>query len=142
MYYLLTDHLGSVNVITNSTGTKLKEYSFDPWGRRRNPTDWTYTAVPGTSITSRGFTMHEHMDEFKLINMNGRAYDPVMGQFLSADPFVQNPLAALNYNRYSYCWNNPLNAVDPSGYIVYNPRWFRRPRLNLDNERKVRFSWL
>ncbi|MFO7370174.1 MAG: RHS repeat-associated core domain-containing protein [Bacteroidales bacterium] len=116
VYYILGDHLRSAHVITNSGGTKLKEYSFDPWGRRRNPTNWTYNNVPAVTITTRGFTMHEHMDQFKLINMNGRAYDPVLGQFISADPFIQDPTASLNYNRYSYCFNNPLRFTDPSGY--------------------------
>ncbi len=116
LYYLLTDHLGSLHVITNATGTKLKEYSFDPWGRRRNPDDWTFNNVPSVSITSKGFTMHEHMDKFNLINMNGRVYDPVMGQFLSPDPFIQNPFSTQNFNRYSYCMGNPLKYVDPSGY--------------------------
>ncbi len=116
LYFLLTDHLGSVHVITNSSGTLLKEMSFDPWGRRRNPVDWTYNNVPAVSITSRGFTMHEHMDPFKLINMNGRVYDPVLGQFLSPDPYVSNPASTASYNRYAYCNYNPLKYVDPSGY--------------------------
>jgi hypothetical protein len=35
--------------------------------------------------------MHEHMDGFKLVNMNGSVYNLVLGQFLSPDPFVQYP---------------------------------------------------
>jgi hypothetical protein len=48
--------------------------------------------------------------------MNGRVYDPVIGRFLSPDPFVQAPYSSQSYNRYSYVWNNPLSMVDPSGY--------------------------
>ncbi len=48
--------------------------------------------------------------------MNGRIYDPLLGRFLSADPFVQFPNNLQNYNRYSYALNNPLSLVDPSGY--------------------------
>ena len=48
--------------------------------------------------------------------MNGRMYDPIAGQFLSPDPFLQNPYLTQNFNRYSYCLNNPLKYVDPSGY--------------------------
>lgn len=39
------------------------------------------------------------------------------------NPFVQNPSNSQNYNRFSYCLNNPLKYVDPSGYIALNP-WF------------------
>jgi len=47
--------------------------------------------------------------------MNGRFYDPVLGRFLSPDPYVQAPDNPQNFNRYSYCLNNPLKYTDPSG---------------------------
>ena len=51
--------------------------------------------------------------------MNARLYDPVLGRFLSPDPFVQMPDFTQNFNRYSYCLNNPLIFVDKSGeYFV------------------------
>jgi len=65
----------------------------------------------------RGYTGHEHMPEFGLINMNGRLYDPLLGRFLSPDPYVQMPDFSQNYNRYSYCLNNPLKYTDPSGEL-------------------------
>ena len=43
-------------------------------------------------------------------------YDPLVGRFLSADNVIQDPTSTQNYNRYSYCLNNPLKYVDPSGY--------------------------
>ena len=50
--------------------------------------------------------------------MNGRSYDPVLGRFLQADPFVQAPKNSQSLNRYSYVLNNPLSYTDPSGYFV------------------------
>jgi len=52
--------------------------------------------------------------------MNGRLYDPLVGRFLSPDNSVQNPYFTQNYNRYSYCLNNPLRFTDPSGN-TYKP---------------------
>ena len=49
--------------------------------------------------------------------MNARLYDPVLGRFLGADPYVQMPDYTQSYNRYSYCLNNPLLYTDPSGEI-------------------------
>ena len=49
--------------------------------------------------------------------MNGRVYDPKLGRFLQADPFIQEADNTQSYNRYSYVINNPLNATDPSGFI-------------------------
>lgn len=47
--------------------------------------------------------------------MNGRMYDPLLARFLSPDPFVQMPDFSQNFNRYTYCLNNPLIYTDPSG---------------------------
>lgn len=49
--------------------------------------------------------------------MNGRVYDPLLGMFLSPDPYVQAPGNWLNYNRYGYCLNNPLIYTDPDGEV-------------------------
>ena len=43
-----------------------------------------------------------------------------MMRISNPDPFVQAPGNWLNYNRYSYCWNNPLRYTDPSGEWVDN----------------------
>ena len=72
--------------------------------------------VPEEFFLDRGFTGHEHLDKFELINMNGRVYDQVMAMFLSPDNFVQSPDLTQNFNRYTYCLNNPLVYSDPSGY--------------------------
>ena len=72
----------------------------------------------GTDFGYRGFTGHEHLDEFGLINMNARLYDPMLGRFLGMDPYVQLPDFTQNFNRYSYALNNPLVYVDPDGEFV------------------------
>lgn len=71
------------------------------------------------NITDRGYTFHEHLEPFGLINMNGRVYDPVLARFLSPDPYVQAPDYTQNFNRYSYCYNNPFKYTDPSGEWVH-----------------------
>jgi hypothetical protein len=50
--------------------------------------------------------------------MNGRVYDPLVGRFISPDPFVQMPDYSQSYNRYSYAFNNPLRFSDPSGFFA------------------------
>ena len=59
--------------------------------------------------------MHEHLDEFQVINMNARLYDPVIGRFLSPDRYVADPSYSQDFNRYSYARNNPLIYTDPDG---------------------------
>ncbi len=115
IYLLAKDHLGSITGLIDTTGKVVGEYSFDPWGRRRDPNDWSYI-FSDSVISNRGFTTHEHLDEFRLIHMNGRLYDPQLGRFLNPDPIISDPSSIQNYNRYSYCLNNPLKYTDPTGY--------------------------
>jgi RHS repeat-associated protein len=56
------------------------------------------------------------LDNLNLTHMNGRVYDQMLGKFLSADPFIPEPLNTQSYNRYSYVFNNPLSFTDPSGF--------------------------
>jgi len=119
IFYINKDHLGSFDVITNPDGSVREMYNYDPWGRRRNPADWSYNNVPEEFFLDRGFTGHEHLDKLGLINMNGRVYDPVMALFLSPDNFVQSPDLTQNFNRYTYCLNSPLKYSDPTGMTYY-----------------------
>jgi RHS repeat-associated protein len=116
--YYHTDGLGSIVAVSDEFGRIEKRFTYDPWGQRDMPLD-TH-AGEGGGIT-RGFTDHEHLDDFGLIHMNGRVFDPVLARFLSADPFVQDIENSQCYNRYSYCLNNPLVYIDPSGEIAWMP---------------------
>jgi RHS repeat-associated protein len=116
-YLILTDHLGSVDLITDRYGNVVDSMSFDAWGIRRNYQNWQQKDN-SVHLIDRGFTMHQHLDSFKLINMEGRVYDPVVAQFLSPDPYVQAPDNTQGLNRYSYCMNSPLMYTDPTGEFI------------------------
>lgn len=116
-YNIGRDCLGNVTQIATLDGTPVAEYSYDPWGRLRDPeTLEIYTAGNEPELfLGRGFTGHEHLAWFGLVNMNARLYDPLLGRFLSPDPYVQAPDFSQNFNRYSYALNNPLKYSDESG---------------------------
>jgi RHS repeat-associated protein len=118
LYFIVNDHLGSiVGAINSTTGTVYRQ-NFDSWGRKRNPVTWSYTNIPDFPF-DHGYTGHEHLKWFGLINMNGRMYDAALCRFLSPDPYVQMPDYTQNFNRYSYALNNPLIYSDPSGEILW-----------------------
>ena len=124
--YLHRDHLGSVESVTGAAGTELKVQAYDPFGSRR-ASDWT-RALSGTERaalaaeapqrTARGYTGHEHLERTGLIHMNGRVYDPAIGQFLSPDPVVADASFSQGWNAYSYALNSPLSYSDPSGLTL------------------------
>jgi hypothetical protein len=74
LYYVMQDHLGSLVGAINAESEHVYRQSFDAWGRARNPEDWTYTNIPDDFPFLRGYTGHEHLKWFGLINMNGRMY--------------------------------------------------------------------
>ena len=115
------DYLGSIMYIASCDGQLIAEYSYDAWGNLRDPQTWNnYPAdVTPPLYLDRGYTGHEHLREYGLINMNARLYDPETGRFLSPDPYVQSPDFTQSYNRYTYCMNNPMKYVDESGEIAW-----------------------
>lgn len=118
-YSTYCDYQGSLLALTDMNGVVKERYAYDPWGNRRNPASWKDTETRTKFIVDRGYTLHEHLDGFGLINMNGRVYDPLLGMFLSPDPYVQAPGNWLNYNRYGYCYGNPLSYTDPDGEFFF-----------------------
>ncbi|MDL2224558.1 RHS repeat-associated core domain-containing protein, partial [Bacteroidales bacterium OttesenSCG-928-M06] len=119
LYYAYTDYQGSLIAVTDKVGNLREHYAYDAWGLRRNPSDWTQKDTRTAFLFTRGYTFHEHIPEFNLINMNGRMYDPGAGLFFSPDPYIQAPGDWLNYNRYTYCLNNPLIYTDPDGEFIH-----------------------
>jgi len=111
--------LDSYNAITSSSGKVIQRNHFDVWG---NPlpvyasTDTLKTTPLNFTLTNRGFTGHEHYPELKIINMNGRLYDPVIARFFSPDKYVVNSTFTQDFNRYTYARNNPLKYKDPTGH--------------------------
>ena len=111
-YYVLTDNIGSVSVVTDDMGNIVNRYYYTAWGGRVRTDDGEYK-----DVTDRGYTCHEHLTPLNLIDMNGRIYDPVLARFLSPDPYIQAPDFTQNYNRYAYCLNNPFKYTDPTGEL-------------------------
>ena len=111
------DHLGSVDVVTDANGNVVQRFSFDAWGKRRdvqwvaftqsNPFDYELAKK-----VNRGYTGHEQLDPVGLVHMNGRVYDPEIGRFLSADPFVQDITNSQAHNAYAGACPGPRHGCD------------------------------
>lgn len=126
MYYVHKDHLESWCLVTDGNGDVVQSVSFDAWGNPRDSYSWSGT-YEKPLFCDRGFSGHEHLSGFGVINMNGRAYDPMLSMMMSPDEYIQTPDFSQNFNRYSYCYNNPLSYSDPTGewvewllYGIYN----------------------
>ena len=100
-----------------ASSTPVYAQNFDAWGRPRSAGDWSYNndaSAPPWLV--RGYTGHEMMPEFGLINMNARLYDPVLGRMLGPD--VNSDVSnSQGMNRFTYANNNPLKYTDPTGNL-------------------------
>jgi len=105
--YVHQDHLTGTALVTSDNGTSLGLMKYYPYGDTRS----------GSVPTDKKFT-GQRLDSTGLYYYNARYYDPQIGRFISADTVVPNPANPQAFNRYSYCLNNPLKYVDPSGHIV------------------------
>jgi RHS repeat-associated protein len=118
--YFHVDHLGSVNVITDSAAVEQQRLSYDAWGRRRNSNGaddaWSGLGTLSNDQDNTGYTGQEQLDNVGLIHLNGRVYDPMTGRMVSADPTVPNAADLQAWNRYSYVVNSPLGYTDPTGF--------------------------
>lgn len=116
LYYIHRDYLGSITQITDNSANLAAEYSYDAWGRMRDVNSWLPYAqgAQPALLLGRGYTGHEHLSQFGVINMNARLYDPMLARFLAADPKISSSFSN-DFNRYVYCRNNPLMYTDPSG---------------------------
>ncbi len=103
--WYLTDNLGSVRDIVNTSGTVIDHIVYDSFGN----------IVTETNATNG--------DRFKFAGMEwdaaigvyydrARYYDPTTGRFVSQDP---KGFAAGDTNLYRYVGNDPTNTIDPSG---------------------------
>lgn len=111
----MTDFYGSSCMFGSAYGNLIAGSEFDIWGKER---DFRYTGT----YELDGFEQ-EALSELKCFA--GYTYDPVMekyfagarvydqnlGRFLGYDP------VRTSFNRYTYCENDPVNLVDPTGEL-------------------------
>ena len=104
--YIHQDSLSSTSVTTDSTGTLTSSVKYFPFGSQRSST--------GIVPTDKQFT-GQRLDGTGLYYYGARYYDAGIGRFISPDIYIQDSANPQCLNRYSYCINNPLKYIDPSG---------------------------
>ena len=106
------DERGNVAQRLDSGGNILSTDLYDAFGNR------TGTTTPATTSSGDpwgfgGQWGYQTDNETGLVLCTNRYYDPQQGRFLTRDPMGYGG----GVNLYSYTQNNPVNYVDPSGYI-------------------------
>ncbi|HZZ81221.1 MAG TPA: RHS repeat-associated core domain-containing protein, partial [Gemmataceae bacterium] len=101
-FWFLSDHLGSIRTVVDSTGAAVHAYSYDAFG------NVTSVATPNMYA----WTGRELDAETGLQYNRARYYDPTTGRWISLDPMGFD---AGDSNLYRYSENDSTNTRDPSG---------------------------
>jgi RHS repeat-associated protein len=103
------DHLGSIRELVDaSTGAIRARYDYDPYGKR--------TKLSGDLEADQGYTGHYEHAASALTLAPFRAYDCVLGRWISRDPIEE----AGGLNLYGYVGGNVGNLVDPDGRTPFH----------------------
>ena len=113
-YYFRKNIFGDILAVYNSSKTALATYSYDAFGNA----SVTYANVQNNLARLNPFRYRGYYwdSEFNLYYVQSRYYDPEIGRFISPDSIENiNPNAIFGLNLYTYCNNNPIMNVDPTG---------------------------
>ncbi len=112
--FALKDHLASNRVMTFMPGGQATiKYDYGPYGQPLSSNGATLPAV--TNPQNKGYINQRYDAEEGLMYLHARFYDPLRGGFPTGDTW--DPiLAGVDFNRYAYAGNDPVNASDPNGH--------------------------
>ena len=115
-YYYHSNHLGSVNVVTNGQGKVVERREYTPYGE---PMGWT-GPNSGPRELLMTFNGHRFDDDSGLYYFGARYYDAELGRFLTADTKVAEPMDPKTLNRYAFAKGNPIRFIDPTGHAAFD----------------------
>ncbi len=112
--YYIHDRLGSVRVVTNRNISVLNNYTFSPFGEDL-PAQVTETV--NNDVRFAGYNYDSELAQYYVW---ARLYSPYMARFNGYDPVLGDFKEPLTLHQYLYCWNDPINAIDPDGRFLIN----------------------
>ena len=106
-YYLYNAH-GDVTGLLKQNGTMAATYCYDAFGNLLSK-----RGQANNTITYAGY---QYDAETELYYLNARYYDSKIARFLTEDTYGGEYNDPLSLNRYTYCANNPIRYIDPTGH--------------------------
>jgi len=91
----------------------LKLAAHKPYGEIHT----TWEADPNSDIPNFFYTGKLYDDDTGLYYYGARHYNPALGRFTQADTVIPSFTNPQSLNAYSYCDNNPINYIDPTGHF-------------------------
>lgn len=114
--FMFKDHLASNRAIQHYGNATPDTSDYGPFGQPL--TSNNSKIIGSTGLPDGKAYINERYDaETGLQYLHARYDDPNLGRFLTPDTF--DPiLAGVDFNRYAYAGNDPVNSSDPNGHIA------------------------
>lgn len=112
-YYYNLNLQGDVIGIYDASGNNVVEYTYNVWRELTTITGSLASTIGELNpIRYRGY-YYDAETGFYLTGT--RYYDPEIGRFINADGYISTGQDINGFNMFSYCGNNPVNRIDPTG---------------------------
>ena len=115
-YYYIRNLQNDIIGILDSAGTQVVSYVYDSWGK--------LASISGSAKDTIGvknpfrYRGYYYDTESGLYYLNSRYYDAEIGRFVNSDATTGIVGEHQTHNVYAYCFNNPVNLADSTGYIA------------------------
>jgi len=125
-----SDHLGTVRLITDNSGTVVSRHDYEPFGVEIAPYP---TGDEDTAKNTHRFTGHERDRATGYDYMHYRSYGSNIGRFMKPDDgSAHTAYDPQSWNLYSYVRGNPVNRNDPSGHTDDQTLALKTPSLDVN----------
>lgn len=106
-HYVLDPH-GSVVQLVNDDGSIARRYRYDAFGNETKPDQ--------KDDNPFRYCGEYYNKETDTLYLRAREYDAGTGRFLTADTYTGEAEDIGSLNLYTYCYNDSVNMVDPTGH--------------------------
>ncbi len=136
-HYYTKDHLGNNRTVVNENGTLEQVTHYYPFG-----------GIFGEATLNAGIQPYkyngkefDHVHGLNWYDYGARQYDPILARWDRIDPLAEKYYGV---SPYTYCIDNPINAIDLKGKEVYamSPDAIRNICNTLSNEERTYVHFL
>lgn len=116
IHYTVTDYLGSVIAVIDSTGTIEQRMSYYPYGEPHSKSFLSSTSETGSKnrflFGSKEYLTDNGLNEYFF---EARNHVPAFPRFTTLDPCSEGYFPN---SPYTFCGGNPVNKMDPTGKVI------------------------
>ena len=107
--YYVTDMHGNVVQLLDESGNVTKTYEYDSFGNEVKPEK--------KDENPYRYCGEYYDKETEEVYLRARYYQPSVGRFITRDTYTGESDEPLSLHLYTYCANDGVNMVDPSGHM-------------------------